>query len=388
MANNLIAGLKVMFGKATVAPVEEKKFVTEAQLNDIKKEQNTIINSKRYQEDIDDITAKFIAFGYKAMREILPVYEEGSLMEFCKRQEVLLGSYDKEKDTLEQLTKAQLIERILDNNKLQFRQRMVEQGKAFAPKQSKLDFIQDLAEKYNEKIDFSKIKTTFDAQDIIEFIYKKHNIQRQDPKGQPNENQIQAVKNLCKRLNMEVAASMVDTAEDASKTIRELSAQVEEQVKNEEPVACSEKQVTYASNLWTKLGHKVTAKKKAEFTAMSKREMSALIKDLEKEYEEKDPEANAPSEKQLSYICTLLDMCMMPKPDIMPKTKKAATASIANLKRHHLFILTRVTSPSLTKDDIRAMSTEAVDNMRDAIMAEKKTRDYTFDYDTENEIKF
>lgn len=322
---------------------------------------------------VEDIQAEILAQGYKAIPSILDEFETECISHFVMMQEIALGSFDKEKDTLEGLTRQQLIDRALSNNQLQFRARMIEQGKVKNPSDAQLKKIEELAVKYHESVDMKKIKNSFDASDMIEYLMKKNGVVAAVHTNKATDNQVRAIQNICKKLNLEVAADMVCDFDRASETIAELS----KQVPASEPSKASEKQIEYACRLWKLNGHRVTAAKKEKFAAMTTVELSKEIDAMNKEYYTNNPDANLPSKGQLDYIRQLCELTLTEIPAEMPKTKDAASKSIENLNRKYLYVLTRVSSPSLTKEEIQAMNMGTVKELIFNIKTERRTKNYT-----------
>lgn len=378
-------GLEIT-AKKEVAQVAEEVKSTPRKTKEIKNV-DTITSVDRNSEKervvlrnaVEDIQGEILARGYKAIPEILAGFETECISHFVMLQEVQLGSFDKEKDTLEGLTRTQLVERALHNNQLQFRARMVEQGKVKAPSTAQLKKIEELATKHHCAVDMKKILTSFDASDMIEFLMKKYNEtapKKLDGKSAATNNQIRAVQNICKKLNLEVAADMIADFDSASRTIDTLSKQVPATEPTEARLA-TDKQVEYACRLWKLNGHRVTAAKKEKYAAMTTVELSKEIDEMNKEYYTNNPEANMPSKGQLDYIRQLCELTMTEIPAEMPKTKDAASKSIENLNRKYLYLLTRVTSPSLTKEEIQAMPMGTVKELLFNLKMEKRTRNYT-----------
>lgn len=349
-----------------VAEVKEYKSIDSMKLNS-EEEREALKNS------VESIQAEILDKGYRAIPSILAEYETSAISHFCMLQEIQLGSFDREKDTLEGLTRKQLMDRVAKNNNLQFRMQKIAKGEIPMASEKQLKLIKDIATEHNYAIDMSKIKNGFDASDTIEFLQEKFGIVKKEFKNTPTAKQITAVKNLCRRLNLEVAADMVDTFENASKTIGELAVLVPE----EAPKPASEKQVDYACRLWKMLGHRPTAKKKEAFAAMDSKTISALIKTYNEEYYTMHPEANLPREEQLSFIKQLCEQTLQAVPSEMPKTKEEASRLINKLMKDKLYIQTRISSPSLSRDEINAMPDATVKELLANIALERKTRFYT-----------
>lgn len=374
-------GLQITSAPVTTAEAIVESVSTPRKSKDIKNIDtiDTVIrNSEREQRvlknAVEDIQAQILQYGYKEIPSILDEFETECIAQFVMLQEVSLGSYEKEKDLLESLTRAQLIARALDNNQLQFRQRMFEQGKVKMPSEAQLNKIKELAVRYHVSVDMSKVQNSFDASDLIESLMKKNKVTAPvKTTGVATANQIRAIQNICKKLQLEVASDMLTDFNTASKTIKDLSAKVPV----EEPTLATEKQVEYASRLWKMNGHRVTAKKKEAFSAMTKSEISKAIEEMNKEYYTSNPTANEPSKGQLDYIRTLCELTLTPIPAEMPATKDEASKKIEQLNRAYLYILTRITSPSLTKDEINNMNMGVVKELIYNIKLENKTKNYT-----------
>jgi hypothetical protein len=86
------------------------------------------------------------------------------------------------------------------------------------------------------------------------------------------------------------------------------------------------------------------------------------------------------SEGQEKYLTVLLNQLMLPfnADELKKMTKVQATAKIDELTRELLYVKTRLTSPSLTKEDIAKMKKETVKEMLEHLNIEKKTDYYDF----------
>lgn len=334
---------------------------------------NKVIQKQYMAENIDDIKIQIIAKGYKAIPEILKDFQQDTVQQFVQQQLVLLGQFDPERDNLDSCTKKDLIKMALHNNKLQYRQRMTEQGKVPNANKAQLDYITNLCTKNNYAIDMNTIRNSWEASDMIEYLKEKFNIQ---PKGNTaTVKQIEAINKLASKLNMEVASTMTADFNSASKTISELGALLpkEEYV----PKQATVPQIEYALRVWKLLGHRITAKKKEEFNAMTTQTLSKEITAMNKELYTQHPELNAPTEGQIKYLRQLLDICMLPVPEQLPTTKEACTKSIDNLNRQYLFLQMKSTSPDVTREDIKKMTINQVKELLEQLKTERRSKYYT-----------
>jgi hypothetical protein len=377
MIKNLLARLGFQLVK-----VEETAQIEKKTQRQIVEERKSFSNVKAKVEDLNksvqEIQGQIIAQGYRAIPDILEECSERSVEQFVRLQLVNLGAYDPERNNLDGMSKAELIKLAVHNNREQFRQRCVERGDLQAPSDGQLDLIQKLAESNGVRVDFNQIKDRFEASDKIEELQEVNNARLKrlgiNPMSkEASDQQIETIHKLCSKLGLQVAAEMYEDRKTASAVITNL---VKQAPKTENQPA-TEAQVEYAMRLWVSCGHKKTAKKEQSFKDMTSLELSKKISEMKKEFAEKNPDANNPSEGQLSYIKQLFEICMLPQPTELPRTKQEATALINKMNKKYLYILTRATNPSLKESDINKMTSVAVKELIAQTKMENLTKFYS-----------
>jgi hypothetical protein len=326
--------------------------------------QERILEQDEINESVSDIQAQIMVKGYKEIENILREHHVQVVQHFVMMQLIALGSYDPEKDNMEQYTMEQLIAMALENNQLQFEKRMTEMGKAeITPAQRKA--IENICRVHS--VTFTG-KNKFEASRFIE----KYNAPKTAPKlvGNITEKQHNAIVSLCTKLNIPLVECK--SIAEASDVIGKLTAQVNA---NPELNKATENQVDYVKRLLKSLNKRWTKVQDAKYRAMSKDEISSAIKALEAHV----PQSTTITEGQVSYISQLCSRLSKPYnvEEIKLMDKTTASSVISSLRRELLLVLAKATGTPITAKDVASMNEDAVKELVAQMEMEIKTKYYT-----------
>ena len=312
-----------------------------------------------------DIMSSIISLGYKSIPSILRQYRVEMIQLFVLRQYMALGSYCPEKDNLDSKTVEELIAIALENNQLSFEVRMIEQGKAaVTAKQIETLKANGIAEE-----DIPKNK--FAASKLIDKVFKAKGYTG-ETSTTPSVSQINAINSMSDKLN--ISTELPTTRKAASAIISELSKKIGENPSLK--TFASDSQIDFAKRLLKSLNKHMTAKRLDEYKALTTQEMSKALNDLTTQVNVLHPEA---TEGQINYIVSMCQIMLIPVSieDVKKLTKKEASVKIDSLSRDYLYMITRSSSPSLTKEVIKAMSKDGVKELLASIRLERETKEYT-----------
>lgn len=325
-----------------------------------------------YRKCAEDISAQLISKGYKALPEILGEYEDEVIKQYVMFQLITLGSYDREKDNLD-VSRDKLIAMAVENNKEQFKLRMIEQGKANISK-AQIDLINKLGKQIKERdntFTWTIPNNKFDASDLIEEMNKRLGVDTKKKSVMVNgitEGQLNAIKKLSAKLNKEV--EIPTSISEASKLIESLIKELDDKGSNK----ATDKQIEYVKRLLKANGKRWTAKREEKYRAMTMQEISATIAELKASC----PEINNISEGQIRYIKDLSRQLNAPIPsDLSNMSKIQATKTISKLRREYFYIQCRANGTMLSKEDIAKMSDNQIKEMLSQFKLERKTDNYT-----------
>lgn len=325
-----------------------------------------------YRRCSEDISAQLFSKGYKALPEILREYEDEIIKQYVMFQFMTLGSYDKEKDNLD-VSRDKLIAMAVENNKEQFKLRMIEQGKAKISK-AQINLINKLGEQIKERdntFTWTIPNNKFDASDLIEEMNKRLGVDTKKKSVMVNgitEGQLNAIKKLSKKLNKEV--EIPTSVSEASKLIESLISELNNNGSNK----ATDKQIEYVKRLLKANNKRWTAKREEKYRAMTMQEISATIAELKASC----PEINNISEGQIRYIKDLSRLLNAPIPsDLSNMSKTQATKTISKLRREYFYIQCRANGTMLSKEDIAKMSDNQIKEMLSQFKLERKTDNYT-----------
>lgn len=325
-----------------------------------------------YRKCAEDISAQLISKGYKALPEILGDYEDEVIKQYVMFQLITLGSYDREKDNLD-VSRDKLIAMAVENNKEQFKLRMIEQGKANISK-AQIDLINKLGKQIKERdntFTWTIPNNKFDASDLIEEMNKRLGVNTKKKSVMVNgitEGQLNAIKKLSAKLNKEV--EIPTSISEASKLIESLINELNNNGSNK----ATDKQIEYVKRLLRANNKRWTAKREEKYRAMTMQEISATIAELKASC----PEINNISEGQIRYIKDLSRQLNAPIPsDLSNMSKIQATKIISKLRREYFYIQCRANGTMLSKEDIAKMSDNQIKEMLSQFKLERKTDNYT-----------
>ncbi len=333
---------------------------------------------------VEDIMASIFALGYQAIPSILEEYPEQIIKHWVIMQKVALGDYAAEVDILDDMEDAELIKVSCELNQMQFEKRMIDQGKAHmsAAQKSLVErLIAQAQAKFPQEV-YKMPTNKFEASSMIERLNKVLNNKPKDRIIVDNmtEGQRGKLRYLCATLDVEVPK--VESIKEASDRIQELQTQLDAHPELIVVKYATEPQLQYMKRLYALEGKKWTKQSAAKWMKLTQTEMSAELQNKKAELEAKCPELLLASASQVSYIKDLLNRLSVPyNPEDLPKlTKEQATQKIDGLRRDLLFIYSRTSSP-ISKEDIKAMTSDAVKDMLKHITMENKTTWYTEDHE-------
>jgi hypothetical protein len=323
---------------------------------------------------LEDIGAELYVKGYKALTEILEQYETEIVQAYVISQLVNLGMYSPEQDNIDSLNRKALIERALTNNQLQFRQRMIEQGKAqVSPAQIKM--INDLSKQL--KVQPVTPKDKFEASEIIEALNKR--LGNEPNNGSASSAQVHAIEVLCKKLGKELAICEVAVdSKTASKTIQDLQNELKAHPELDKPTPATKEQVEYVKRLLALQKKRWTAKRETEYSSMSSSDISKAIASLKEECIASGLISTKATEGQVKYILNLGKLLKKSYNPDEVKNLEATQASkvIETLQREYLYFLYRGNGNKITKEEIAVLSVATVRQLIEQLQLERRTNLY------------
>jgi hypothetical protein len=301
--------------------------------------------------------------GYKEIEVICDEYRVEVLQQYVMNQYISQGQYDPEKDNLESLSKKQLVKIIKEMSENRYIAYCERNGKSYAPSKGQIEVMT------KNNVDVSKIRTSLEASVVIDKLSADWTTNTEISEAQTNR-----ISTLVNTLGLQAKDYHPGTRKEASKMIQELQAMADE-VLGDRPA--TEKQIEYYKRALKLNNKRFVGKAKALVEGINQRDISVIIKDLMDKYNTEHPEL---SEGQEKYLTVLLNQLMLPfnADELKKMTKVQATAKIDELTRELLYVKTRLTSPSLTKEDIAKMKKETVKEMLEHLNIEKKTDYYDF----------
>jgi hypothetical protein len=338
------------------------------------------ITPEEQSKAIEDIMAGIFAKGYKAIPEILSEYPEQIVRAWVVMQKIALGDYAPEMDIMDDMSIEDLIQIAVELNQLQFQKRMIEQGRANISKPQK-ELIERLITQVRAKdpsfaVDMPKDK--FAASELIDELNKKLGNTTGGGTILVNnmtERQLRKLTYLCATLDREIPK--VNSVKEASEIIGKMQAELDEHPELNKPVMASKAQIEYMRRLYKQEGKRWTKQSEAKYKKLTLTQMSNELQKKRAEITALHPELNMASEGQVRYMKDLMIRLSVPfNAEDLPKlTKEQATKKIDSLRRDLLYILCKTTSP-MTKEEIKAMSTETVKELLNQIQMERKTNHY------------
>jgi hypothetical protein len=261
------------------------------------------------------------------------------------------------------------------NNQLLWRQRQIEQGKANAS-EAQLTAIKNMSKKLGVQAIVPKDK--FEASEIIESLSKR--LGRDTNSNKPSDAQINAINTLCKKLgkNLALAEVAVDGV-TASKTIQNLQNELKEHPELDTPTLATKAQVEYVKRLLAMQKKRWTEKREAQYSAMTAKDISAVIEKLNEECKALGLINDKATEGQVKYILSLgklLKKNYNPE-EIKAMNKEAATKAISKLQRAYLHFLYRGNGSQITIDEINKMNIATVRELIEQLQLERKTNLYS-----------
>lgn len=397
--DDLIVVGHTFVGDTFVLQVEDNKTVTP--LEDRNIEAIKIANAKKKEQERNNVSDKFNAMSWAEiqrfnpelisaymqelrdrcfdhdfciddMEEMLGDYRTELLQTYLLSLEIQGGTYHPEESNLDSLSREQIIKAIKEQSFENYKSALERKGiQDVGPSVKQLNLLA------KNGIDITKIITKKKAKQLIDDI-----LSHQD--NSVTDKQIETIDKLVTRIGASAKDYMPKDRQQATETIKELIEQSNEMF-GEEPA--SDKQKELYENLLKRNNMRFTPKRKTFVESATKSSIGAQITALSEKYNKDHPNA---SEGQINYICSMIDTINFGKAFdkqirydkqemLNTVTREGATRKISELKKEVLFIKTRITSPSLTKENILALSDNTVTEMLNQMQLENKTRDLTRD---------
>jgi hypothetical protein len=334
-------------------------------------------DSFQFARTLEDIQAELLAKGYTALREILEQYDTPLIQQYVGMQLNLLGEHQPEHDNLDSISRENLIPMACELNQLLFRQRMIEQGKAQVTDAQRVA-IEKMAKKLGRQIEMPKDK--FTASDLI--VELKHELgEPEQPKyDNMTDAQHRAVAYLCKALGRDSEAVMKDctSIKTTSNVIADLQAELALHPELAKPSTASTAQIDYLKRLYKMNDKRWTKVQEEKWSKATSKEVSAKIEEMNKLYQDTNPNANMISEGQTDYIVMLLTKLDRPysMDDIKKMTKAQATLKIDGLRRDWLHMLYKACGQDISREDIGSMRPDSVKAQIQQLLEELKLKDY------------
>lgn len=289
------------------------------------------------------------------------------------------GTYNPEVDNLDSLSRDDIKQAIFEISLEKYKERLLAKGfKDVEPSIKQYNMLK------KNGVDITKVYTRKKATQLINGIMANMDTT-------VSEKQINTIEKMVKDLNLSAKDYVPTDRKNATEMIGQLIDIKKKQAYSE---PSSEKQRETYANALKKNNMRLTPKRKAWAETASKGELSDEINKLFTKYNEEHPQASI---GQVNYICSMIDTINLGRPfnDKIPYDKADMTANLTrekasemidSLSRDYLYIKTRLTCPSISREDIGAMTREQVRNMLNNITAENKTRNYTVDAETGDRV--
>lgn len=347
-----------------------------------------VCSEEEVKKGIEDIISQLFSKGYKALPEILSQFPEQIVKAYVVSQLVQLGEYDSEKDALEELSYDELIEKSVELNYLQFRMRMIEQGKAKVSKPQK-DLIERLVTQIkarNPNFEYKVPTNKFEASDLIVELNKI--LGRDNEKNELINNMTRRQYNKLKYLTDVLGKEMpkVNSVQEASAEIQKLQAILDTRPDLKVEPMCSQAQLEYMKRLYQMEGKRWIKTSAAKYMKLTRTEMSKEIQKKRDEIYANNPKLFLASKGQVSFMADLMRNLQIPFniDDLKKMTKEQASKKISELRRETLYIACKTTSP-MSREEIKKLSDDAVKELLRNIRMENRTNYYQEDPDVVDE---
>lgn len=289
------------------------------------------------------------------------------------------GTYHQELDNLDSLSREEIKQAIFEISLNSYKERLSAKGFEYEPSLKQYEILK------KNGIDVTKVFTRKKARQLLDNIFA--NID-----NSVSEKQASAIGKLVNELGLSSKDFEPADRAEATKMIGQL-VEIKKEVAYTEPA--SDKQKETYKNALKRNKMRMTPKREKWLETVSKGELSDTINELFEKYNKEHPNA---SEGQVNYICSMIDTINLGRPfdnkihynkeDMYANlTREKASEMIDTLSRDYLFIKTRITCPSMTREEIGSMSRTQVKDLLNSINNENKTRNYTVDSFTGDKVE-
>lgn len=292
---------------------------------------------------LGELRDKIFDLGIEEIPMIAIEYSSYILESYLIQVLVINGSFEKEKDNLDSLTREELISKIEEVSLMNYEASMKAKGYDSKPTAKMLEMLA------RNGYDVSKIKTYHYARKTIQHI-----VDSQD--NTPTKNQLECIPRMAEKLGIQMENLPMATRQECSQTIAMLKEKIAEVFGEQK---ASEKQVE-AYFRYLKMNNKrVTKKVEESVKDMTSNEISAKIGELRELYKKNNPFA---SEGQVNYIMSLANQLMLPinRTDVEKLSPKDATLKIRELKKDLLYFKAMQRGVSMSKEYINTLTDDEV----------------------------